>query len=444
MSWLLAFYLRINESIVPLYKAPPRLKVYLALLVVIVILWRIIFKYFKLYNTKSAYSTLNEIFDIVKASTAAIILLTTLTFFFRQYEFSRMIFLYFWFISIVLLSVSRAIARKFISAYRMKKENRKNVLIVGAGELGHEVTDRINRHPDLGLDVIGYLGNSDLDNHTAIKPEIIGDYNKIREMIKTYNVELVIIALSLEEHAEIKNVLKLVSGEMVDIKLVPDFYQFITLKGDTEEFDGLTFVNVQSSPLYGWNVVSKRIFDIIVSVTSIIISFPLLIVIAILVKATSRGPIIYKQDRVGLDGMDFNMYKFRSMKIGSEDKTGAVWAVKNDDRKTWIGNFLRQTSIDELPQLFNVLKGQMSLVGPRPERLVFINKFKEQLPRYMLRHKVKAGMTGWAQINGWRGDTSIEKRIECDLYYIENWSIGLDLKIVCLTLWKGFINKNAY
>lgn len=445
LSWVLAFYLRLNEEIVPLYKPAPQFKHYLLLLVFIIILWRIIFKYFRLYSPKSAYSLGGEISGIVKASTVCIILLTTFTYFFRQYEYSRIIFLYFWFVSITTLTISRAITRRIFLRYRMKAGNQRHVLIVGTGELGNEVLARIERHPDLGLSVAGFLSNNSRAASKQVdRSRIIGSYGDIKDVIKSHNVELVIIALSLDEHAEVKPMLKMLACETVDIKLVPDFYQFITLRGETEEFDGLTFINVQSSPLYGWNIVTKRISDILISVIAVIVSFPLMVAVSLVIKATSSGPLIYRQERMGLDGKVFDMYKFRSMGTGSELDTGPVWAKKNDPRTTWIGRTMRATSIDELPQLFNVIRGEMSLVGPRPERPVFINKFKEDLPRYMLRHKVKAGMTGWAQVNGWRGDTSLEKRIEHDLYYIENWSIGFDLKIVFVTLWKGFVNKNAY
>ncbi|MGR3177700.1 MAG: undecaprenyl-phosphate glucose phosphotransferase [Candidatus Anammoxibacter sp.] len=447
VSWILSFYLRLNEIIIPIspLKGPPELRYYLILLVFIIILWRIIFKHFNLYNVKSTLSPAIEVFHITKATTVAIIFLTTITYFFRQYEFSRAIFLYFWFISIVGLSISRVATRKAILYYRKRTNNQRHVLIVGVEALGNEVLTRLERHPELGLNVVGFLSNDNSNVNEHIDgSKIIGTYKDIKNTIQSHDVELVIIALPLNEHTEVKSILKMLEGETVDIKLVPDFFQFITLRGETEEFDGLTFINVQSSPLFGWNVVNKRIFDTVMSFISIILSLPIMLIVAIIIKLTSKGPIIYKQERMGLDGRVFDMYKFRSMKIGSETETGPVWATKDDPRKTWIGKISRATSIDELPQLFNVLKGEMSLVGPRPERTVFIEEFKEKLPRYMLRHKVKAGMTGWAQVNGWRGDTSIEKRIEHDLYYIEHWSIGFDAKIVLLTLWKGFINKNAY
>lgn len=217
----------------------------------------------------------------------------------------------------------------------------------------------------------------------------------------------------------------------------------MTLRGGVEEFDGLPLISLQESPHYGWNLVGKRSLDIALSTVALLITGPLLLLVAAIIKLTSSGPVLYRQERMGLDGRTFQMLKFRSMRNDAEDDTGPVWAARDDERRTGIGALLRRTSLDELPQLVNVLKGEMSLVGPRPERPVFIEEFRKRIPRYMLRHKVKAGITGWAQVNGWRGDTSIEKRIECDLFYIENWSLFFDLRILWLSFWKGFIHRNA-
>ena len=231
---------------------------------------------------------------------------------------------------------------------------------------------------------------------------------------------------------------------MVDIQVIPDIYEFATIRGGIEEFDGLPIISLQDSPLYGWNMVIKRAADIAFSIIAITLTAPLVVLIAITIKLTSHGPVFYRQERMGLDGKIFQMLKFRSMWVDAEKESGAVWAKEDDPRRTWLGAFLRKTSIDELPQFFNVLKGDMSIVGPRPERPVFIEEFRKNIPKYMLRHKMKAGITGWAQVNGWRGDTDLKKRIEYDLYYIENWSFWFDLKIMWLTIWKGLVNKNAY
>ncbi|MBT6049310.1 MAG: exopolysaccharide biosynthesis polyprenyl glycosylphosphotransferase, partial [Candidatus Scalindua sp.] len=225
---------------------------------------------------------------------------------------------------------------------------------------------------------------------------------------------------------------------------IPDLIELATLRGGIGEFEGMPIISLRDTPLYGWNVVVKRVTDIVLSITILLAVSPLMIVISFLVKATSIGPVFYRQERMGLDGRIFSMLKFRTMETQAEKETGPVWAAKGDSRKTIIGSFLRKTSMDELPQFFNVLKGDMSIVGPRPEREFFIQQFRSKIPKYMLRHKMKAGITGWAQISGWRGNTSLEKRIEYDLYYIENWSLWFDLEIMWLTIWRGLVNKHAY
>ncbi|MEW6187774.1 MAG: exopolysaccharide biosynthesis polyprenyl glycosylphosphotransferase, partial [Thermodesulfobacteriota bacterium] len=257
-------------------------------------------------------------------------------------------------------------------------------------------------------------------------------------------VHLVIFAMPLTAHQKLEEMLNRIRDEMVDIKIVPDLYRFISLRGGIEEFEGLPFINLRESPMVGWNRVLKRIYDISLASLFLVILSPLLVLIALAVKITSPGPVFYRQTRMGLDGRVFEMLKFRSMVEGAEKETGPVWARKEDPRRTYVGRVLRKLSLDELPQLFNVLRGEMSLVGPRPERPELIESFKDRIPRYMLRHKMKAGMTGWAQIHGWRGNTSLEKRIEFDLHYIENWSLLLDTRIVIKTLWKGIISKEAY
>jgi Undecaprenyl-phosphate glucose phosphotransferase len=218
----------------------------------------------------------------------------------------------------------------------------------------------------------------------------------------------------------------------------------VTLQAGVEDFEGLPIISLKDTPIAGWNAVAKRLFDIAFTLAAMPLVLPVMALVAIGVKLSSPGPILYKQERMGLDGRTFNIYKFRSMKVGAEKETGAVWATKDDPRKTRFGSFIRKTSLDEYPQFFNVLFGHLSVVGPRPERPVFIEQFRNEIPKYMLRHKVKAGITGWAQVNGWRGNTDLRKRIECDLYYIQNWSLAFDLRIIWLSIFKGIVNKNAY
>ena len=273
---------------------------------------------------------------------------------------------------------------------------------------------------------------------------VLGLYEELSRVIAEKKVSQLFIALPLEAHDKLEAVLSYLKSETVDVKVVPDLFKHMNIQSGVEELDGLPIVNLAESPLYGWNVVIKRVSDIVLSGFAILVTAPFMLLIACAVKLSSKGPVFYRQERMGLDQKVFSMLKFRSMPPGAEKQTGPVWASENDARRTGIGAFLRKTSLDELPQLFNVLKGDMSLVGPRPERPVFIEEFKDSIPHYMLRLKMKAGLTGWAQVNGWRGNTSLHQRIECDLYYIKNWSLGFDLKIIMMTLWKGWFHRHAY
>jgi len=272
---------------------------------------------------------------------------------------------------------------------------------------------------------------------------VIGTTDELERVLAELPVEQVILALPSEDMPLMKSLMERLALHTVDVKIVPDLFQYVTLYGGLEEFGGLPIVSLQGGPLEGWNLVAKRAFDILFSALALLILSPLMLVIAAAVKLSSRGPVLYRQERMGMDGAVFSILKFRTMRTDAE-MGGARMATAADDRRTGLGSFLRRTSLDELPQLLNVLRGDMSLVGPRPERPVFIEEFKRQIPKYHLRHKVKAGITGWAQINGLRGQTSIQKRIEYDLYYIENWSLLLDLKILLRTALGGFLSRNAY
>lgn len=444
--WFLAYFIRFYSGYFPVNKGVPHISLYIFLIAPILFIWGFIFKAFALYKPKRLSSYFGEIFDITKACSFAVLVLISLTFFYRQTEYSRLVFAIFWVLTIIFLVLERVTFRELLRYLRRKGYNLRYTLIVGTGEIAEEVLARIQQHPELGIKVIGLL-SSDKDYRCGESKDgipVIGSYLEINEVINKRDVDQVVLALPSEEHNKTIELLKNLDNEMVDIKVIPDIYEFITLRGSIEDFDGIPILNIQDSPLYGWNIILKRAADLIIVAAALIILSPLMILIAILIKATSPGPIFYKQDRMGIGGDTFQMLKFRSMNVDAEVQTGAVWAKENDPRRTILGTFLRKTSLDELPQFFNVLKGDMSIVGPRPERSVFVEEFRKDIPKYMLRHKMKAGITGWAQVNGWRGNTDIKKRIEYDLYYIENWSFWFDLKIMWLTVWKGLINKNAY
>jgi len=408
-------------------------------------LWYIVFKAFGLYRPRRISSKFAEVVNIATATAIAILILVSLTFFVRRYEFSRLTFVYFGIICVVALCVERIIFREFLRLIRKRGYNLRHALIVGTGNLALDVTDRVHSHPELGIKIKGLLSDEKSQIGNELKGfKVLDTFENILNIVKDHNIDMVLITLPLSAHERLKSILDDIGDEMVSIMLIPDLLELATLRGDIGEFEGMPIISLRDTPLYGWNVVAKRVMDIMLSIAILLAVSPLMFVISILVKATSVGPVFYKQERMGLDGKIFSMLKFRTMETQAEKETGPVWAAKGDSRRTPIGSFLRKTSMDELPQFFNVLKGDMSIVGPRPEREFFIQQFRSKIPKYMLRHKMKAGITGWAQISGWRGNTSLEKRIEYDIYYIENWSLRFDLIIMWLTIWRGLVNKHAY
>ena len=444
VSWFGTYYFRFYLGVVPVYRGIPDARPYLLFLGLIALVWGVAFKAFGLYRPRRISSRLAEVRDIAKACTVAVLILAAATFFLKPFEVSRLVILYFWAFSILSVSLIRSSFREALRLLRRRGYNLRHILIVGEGALARKVVERIHARQELGLRVVGLLvGDPKMVGEQVEGLTVLGTYEQAGEVVGELSIDRVFIAIPLEAYGRMEGILRSLEEGIADINVVPDLYQYMTLRGGVEDFDGLPLISLQDSPTYGWSLVGKRVIDIGLSSVALLITGPLLLLFAAIIKLTSPGPVLYRQERMGLDGRTFQMLKFRSMRTDAEDDTGPVWAARGDERRTVIGALLRRTSLDELPQLFNVLKGEMSLVGPRPERPVFIEEFRKQVPRYMLRHKVKAGITGWAQVNGWRGDTSIEKRIECDLFYIDNWSLFFDLRILCLSLWKGFIHKNA-
>lgn len=316
----------------------------------------------------------------------------------------------------------------------------RRILIAGTTPLARRIAAHLETYRNLGFQVVGHLCEADGEEGTPV----LGKLGKVREVVARERIHEVYVALPPNSYAAQEELLSALADSSVDVRLVPDIIDHMRLNAGIEDLDGLPVILLSQTPLLGWNRWMKVVVDYSLGALALLALGPLMIAISLVVKWTSRGPVLYHQERMGLDGVRFRMYKFRSMRVDAEAESGAVWTMDEDERRTRFGAFLRKTSLDELPQLFNVLRGEMSLVGPRPERPVFVEKFRASVPDYMLRHKMKSGITGWAQVNGWRGNTSIEKRIEFDLHYIENWSLGFDIKILWLTLWKGLINKNAY
>ncbi len=445
ISWLLAYYIRFHIEIIPITLGIPPVEHYIKLLPFIVAIYAVTMKVLGLYQPIKGRSRVIEFYNILKVTFISILLITAATFFYREYSYSRIVVVYFWLISIISLMLSHTLSRKVLQILRHKGYNLKHILIVGAGDLGKRVAEKIDLYPEIGFKIVGFLTDHPEKVGSSIMGyTVLGHLVDVKKVVKEKSVDQLFVALPLNAHQRLENVLVSLGNDMVDVKVVPDLLRFMRLNPGIEDLDGLPVVSLTEGPLLGWNKVIKRGGDILLALLSIIILSPLMLFISVVIKMTSNGPILYRQERMGLDGKRFHMLKFRSMKVDAEENIGAVWAKKGDERRTKTGAFLRRMSLDELPQLFNVLKGDMSLVGPRPERPVFVDSFKESIPLYMLRHKMKAGITGWAQVNGWRGNTSLKKRVEYDLYYIENWSFSFDIKIIWLTIWKGLISKNAY
>ncbi len=357
------------------------------------------------------------------------------------------IFLAVYFVVVILMiSFLRHQIYFFMKRRYAKGINLKNVLIIGAGEMGRAVGQKLSQYKDLGFVVKGFLDDGREEGEWVDVnggSKVLGSLDKLESLIEKEKISEVYVALDLKNYQKILETLKVVNKHVVNIRLVPDLFQLLTLKARVEDLDGFPVISVDEPPLKGVMLVIKRLVDIIASADLLVIFSPLFLVISLLIKLTSKGPVLYHQERMGLDGKKFVMHKFRTMVSDAESKTGPVMCSPSDPRITKFGRLLRKFSLDEIPQLINVLKGEMSLVGPRPERPVFVKEFREKIPKYMLRHKVKSGITGWAQVHGLRQDTSIDKRLEYDFYYIQNWSFSLDLKILWMTLRKGFIDKTV-
>jgi Undecaprenyl-phosphate glucose phosphotransferase len=444
-AWALAYGIRFGTGLIPITKGIPEFKAYFALLPVILIVWGVVFKAFDLYRPRRISTRAAEVWDITKACSLAALAVVAASFFLRQFEYSRLVFILFWGLSILFITLNRLGFREVLRHFRRNGYNLRFALVVGAGTLGQELATRLARNTELGIQLIGYLSRRpEKIGREVHGVKVLGTYDQLSEILSAQPVDYVFLALPKEEYSAQEKMLHYLQNNMVDVYIVPDLYQFVTLQGHAELFEGLPLVTVQATPFVGWNRILKRSMDIVFSFLILAMTAPLGLAITALLKLTSRGPVFYRQRRTGYDGRVYEILKFRTMRDNAEQETGPTWAARDDQRRTYVGALLRKTSLDELPQFWNVLKGEMSIVGPRPERPEFVEKFRQVVPRYMLRHKIKAGITGLAQINGWRGDTSLEERIKCDLEYIENWSLALDCKIMWLTIWKGLINKNAY
>ena len=439
-----AYALRFWSGFISAPLGVPPLEPYLFLLLPLVPLHALALHVVGLYEYRHERTKADEAFLVVQGVSLATLLLVASTFFIRNFSYSRWVILIFWGLDVVSVYGVRLAIREVVRGLRRHGRFVRRALVVGAGSLGQELVRRLRAHPEFGVQVVGYLDDRRPAGERIEGKEVLGGYETVTRVLGDQDVDQLFVALPMDAHHETLKILNAIEGELVDVKIVPDVLQFVTLRAAVEELEGLPVISLAQSPVTGWRRLAKRGMDVALATLGLIVLAPLMGLIALAIRLGSRGPVLYRQKRMGLDGRSFVMYKFRSMQVDAEAESGPVWTAAADSRRTPVGRLLRRLSLDELPQLWNVVKGEMSLVGPRPERSFFVQQFKTMIPQYMLRHKVKSGMTGWAQVNGWRGNTSIEKRIEYDLYYIENWSVRLDMKIMWLTLLKGFFHKHAY
>lgn len=445
MAFGLAWYVRFSSNFF-VHETHLSFKEYLIPILIIAPLSLVCYEVFGLYTPQRYKHIFNEIINVLKANAIVGILLTAILFFYKEVHYSRVMIGIFLILSICFASCTRLVIRLILRKIRSNGRNLKHCIIVGCSSVGEEFLARVRANRHWGYNIIGFVGNeANVERCRYNNLPVIGNYDEISDLMTKYDVDEIIIAMELKEYDRLGKVISQCEKEGVKTQIIPDYMRFIPAKPFVEELDGLPVINIRHIPLDDvLRRVVKRGFDILFSFVAIMLLLPVLLVCTLMTKMTSPGPILFKQERVGLNRKSFNMYKFRSMKVQLPSEEKLQWTTKDDPRKTGWGSFMRKTSLDELPQFFNVLKGDMSVVGPRPERPVFVDKFKESIPKYMIKHQVRPGITGWAQVHGWRGDTSIEKRIEYDLYYIENWTFSMDIKIVILTVFKGFVNKNAY
>ena len=422
---------------------------YMRVLVVIIPVYLLLYTIFHLFTPKRVQGRRQEFANICKANLIGLFLFGTILYVGRKNpylrEFSARLVAGFFLTNITAETLERNLIRTVLRSMRAKGYNQKHIILVGYSRAAEGYIDRVLANPEWGYRVRGILDDHKQWGYDYRGIKVIGTLKELKPILDMNRLDEIAITLSLKEYAGLEQIVAVCEKSGVHTKFIPDYNNVIPTRPYTEDLQGLPVINIRHVPLNDpLNAAMKRVVDIFGAVVALILFSPIMLVTAVLIKLTSPGPLIYCQERVGLHNRPFKMYKFRSMEVQAPEKEKSEWTTKRDPRVTPIGRIIRKTSIDEMPQLFNVLFGSMSLVGPRPERPYFVERFKEEIPRYMIKHQVRPGMTGWAQVNGYRGDTSITKRIEHDLYYIENWTLGFDFKILFLTFFKGFINKNAY
>lgn len=445
IAYMLAWFFRFRSGFFALDAWYLSLQAYMRALIFVVPGYLILYYAFQLYTPKRVQGRRLEAWHVVQANVTGIACFIMILYLRHQTDYSRKMLFVFLCINIFLDVLMRNVIRIFLRKIRKNGLNQKQILLIGYSRAAEEYIDRIIQNPEWGYTVRGILADN-MPRGTMYRGyKVIGRIDNLSIILPENRLDEIVITLGLAEYHKLERIVGMCEKSGVHTKFIPDYNNVIPTKPYTEDIQGLPVINIRRVPLHDpLNRFMKRGVDIFGATVALILFSPVMIGMMIAIKVSSPGPLIFKQERVGLKNKPFMMYKFRSMVVQTEEEEKKGWTTKNDPRVTRVGKFIRKTSIDELPQLFNVFKGDMSLVGPRPERTQFVEQFKEEIPRYMVKHQVRPGLTGWAQVNGYRGDTSIRKRIDCDLYYVENWTLGLDFKILIMTFFKGFVNKNAY
>ena len=450
VAYALAWFIVISGKVLPLDEGVLKPQVYFMALIFIVPIYLILYASFHLYVPKRIQGRRSELANICKANVIGLMLFTFVLFGLRRFVshlsyFSTKMILAFFAANIILLEAERISIRIFLRSLRTNGYNQKHVLLIGYSRAAEGFIDRVSVNPEWGYHVQGILDDHRPAGFAYKKVQVLGPTNHLEDFLASNTLDEIAITLSIKEYSNLEQIVAACEKSGVHTKFIPDYNNIIPTIPYMEDLQGLPVIHIRHVPLTGvFNATMKRIVDLAGALFGLIVFSPLMLVTALLIKITSPGPVLFSQERIGLHNRPFKMYKFRSMEVQDPGRERSQWTTPHDPRVTPVGRFIRKTSIDEMPQFFNVLIGDMSPGGPRPERPLFVEKFKEEIPRYMIKHQVRPGLTGWAQVNGYRGDTSITKRIEHDLYYIENWSLGFDFKIMFLTVFKGFINKNAY
>jgi len=432
LSFFLAYWIRFLSGLIPVFYGVPPLAEYVRALGIVTIILLLALRTYGVYSLSKRLSFSEEFLAVAKSMTVSMFILMAVTFLYREFSYSRGVLLIGWIAGILSITVFRLIMANFELWLREVRGENLRTLIIGTDESARKILQNIYHNPRWGYEPVGLLSCKEKpQNKYIFGVPVLGNLDNFASILSEKRINEVILTRPELPREKIVKMILDCEKEMVGFRLVADFLGVITSQVKIENFDGVTLLGLKGSPLDdAWNRFIKRIMDIIFSSLGLILLSPLLLLVSILIKLGSPGAVFYKQERVGQDGKKFLIYKFRTMTTDAEAQTGPVWTKADDKRRTKIGKFLRRLNIDELPQLFNVLKGDMSLVGPRPERPYFVGQFKEDIPRYMVRHKIKSGLTGWAQVNGLRGDTSIKERTKYDLFYAENWSIFFDIKIL--------------